>query len=167
MEHLESNGILSPHQHGFRSKKSCLTQLLEYLHFVEEALENQESVDVIYLDCSKAFDKVPHDLLLLKLKGVGIDGQVWTWIKGFLMNRQQRVLVKGVCSGWRRVWSGVPQGSVLGPTLFLIYVNDLLSGLNSEGKLFADDVKLYRKVMCPEDQWRSWGQMVGEAQRAR
>ena len=88
---------------------------------------------------------------MLKLKGVGIDGQVWTWIKGFLTNRQQRVVVKGVCSEWRRVWSGVPQGSVLGPTLFLVYINDLLSGLNSEGKLFADDVKLYRKVMCPED----------------
>ena len=75
MEHLEENDLLSPHQHGFRSNKSCLTQLLEYLHFVEEMTDNGDCVDAVYLDCSKAFDTVPHDLLLLKLKCVGIDGR--------------------------------------------------------------------------------------------
>ena len=149
--HLESNNYLSPHQHGFRSNKSCLTQLLEFMHFLEEAVENRECVDIIYLDCSKAFDTVPHELLLYKLKSVGIEGQLWNWIKEFLTDRQQRVKVKGICSEWGGVGSGVPQGSVLGPTLFLIYINDILDGLNSRGKLFADDLKLYRKVMSSDD----------------
>ena len=151
MKHLEENHLLSPHQHGFRSNKSCLTQLLEYLHFVEEMTDNGDCVDAVYLDCSKAFDTVPHDLLLLKLKCVGIDGRTLNWIKDFLTNRQQRVQVKDCCSEWRGVWSGVPQGSVLGPTLFLVYVNDLLDGLRSKGKLFADDVKIYRRMMSPGD----------------
>ena len=151
MEHLEENHLLSPHQHGFRSNKSCLTQLLEYLHFVEEMTDNGDCVDAVYLDCSKAFDTVPHDLLLLKLKCVGVDGRTLNWIKDFLTNRQQRVQVKDCCSEWRGVWSGVPQGSVLGPTLFLVYVNDLLDGLRSKGKLFADDVKIYRRMMSPGD----------------
>ena len=151
MKHLEENHLLSSHQHGFRSNKSCLTQLLEYLHFVEEMTDNGDCVDAVYLDCSKAFDTVPHDLLLLKLKCVGIDGRTLNWIKDFLTNRQQRVQVKDCCSEWRGVWSGVPQGSVLGPTLFLVYVNDLLDGLRSKGKLFADDVKIYRRMMSPGD----------------
>ena len=121
---------------------------------MQEALDKGNSVDVVYLDCSKAFDVVPHDLLLYKLKQVGVDGMVFNWIKDFLANRQQRVQVKGHCSEWRGVWSGVPQGSVLGPTLFLVYVNDLLDGLSSNGKLSADDVKIFRKVMCSEDRDR-------------
>ena len=150
-EHLEANHLLSPHQHGFRSSKSCLTQLLEYLHFVEDAVDNGDCVDAVYLDCSKAFDTVPHELLLYKLKHVGIDGGMLQWTKAFLTDRQQRVQVKGTSSEWRCVWSGVPQGSVLGPTLFLVYVNDLLDGLDSHGKLFADDVKVFRRVRNIQD----------------
>ena len=151
MDHLESQNLLSPHQHGFRSNKSCLTQLLEYLHFVEEEVDNGQCVDVIYLDCSKAFDTVPHQLLLAKLQSLGICGRTLNWIRDFLTGRLQRVQVKGTHSEWREVWSGVPQGSVLGPTLFLVYVNDLLDGLHSYGKLFADDAKIYRRVMTPQD----------------
>ena len=113
-------------------------QLLLYMFFV-------------YLDFSKAFDTVPHSLLLLKLQAVGIDGKVLSWIRDFLTNRQQRVMIKGTCSGWCRVRSGVPQGSVLGPTLFLVFVKDLLDGIGSEGKLFADDAKIYQRVMTPYD----------------
>ena len=94
---------------------------------------------------------VPHDLLVYKLKQVGVHGKVFNWIKYFLANRQQRVQVMGHCSEWRGVWRGVPQGSALGPILFLVYVNNLLDGLSSNGKHFADDVKIFRRVMCSED----------------
>ena len=128
-----------------------MTQLLEYLHFVEDAVDNGDCVDAVYLDCSKAFDTVPHELLLYKLKHVGIDRGMLQWIKAFVTDRQQRVQVKGTSSEWRCVWSGVPQGSVLGPRLFLVYVNDLLDGLDSHGKLFADDVKVFRRVRNIQD----------------
>lgn len=169
MEHLEDNKYLTHHQHGFRSNKSCLTQLLEYLHYVEDVVDDGGCVDAVYLDVAKAFDSVPHKLLLLKLQAVGIDGQVLSWVQDFLTNRQQRVKIKGACSEWRKVWSGVPQGSVLGPTLFLVYVNDLLDDIRSNGKLFADDAKIFRRVknsddtkclqddLCKLDEWsRKW-----------
>ena len=151
MNHLEINNFLSNHQHGFRSGMSCLTQLLEYFMDLENALDEGDGVDVIYLDCRKAFDTVPHKRLLVKLKQAGIEGQVGLWIQNFLTDRQQRVAIRGTYSGWRRVWSGVPQGSVLGPTLFLIFVNDLLDNIQSSGKLFADDAKLYRRIRDIED----------------
>ena len=86
----------------------------------------------MYLDFLKAFDTVPHSLLLLKLQAVGIDGNVLNWIQDFLTNCQQRVMIKGTCSGRCRVWSGFPQGSVLGLTLFLVFVNDLLDGMDQK-----------------------------------
>ena len=152
VEHLKDNQILSQQQHGFRAKMSCLTQLLEYTFDLENALDKGDCVDAIYLDCQKAFDSVPHGHLLCKLRGVGIEGQVLEWIRGFLRNREQRVSIRGCHSGWRSVWSGVPQGSVLGPVLFLVYINDLLDGLQSSGKLFADDAKIYRSIRSQSDQ---------------
>ena len=151
VEHLEDISYFSQHQHGFRSGKSCLTQLLEYFADVEEILDDGDSVDAVYLDCRKAFDTVPHNHLLVKLEAAGIRGSVKTWIMRFLENREQRVTIRDSHSSWRRVWSGVPQGSVLGPTLFLIYVNDLLDNLDSSGKLFADDAKIYRRIKTVRD----------------
>ena len=151
VEHLETNNLLSKYQHGFRSKMSCLTQLLEYFFDLENALDDGESVDALYMDCRKAFDTVPHEHLIVKLQGMDIDGQVGKWITGFLRGREQRVAVKGCYSGWRAVRSGVPQGSVLGPTLFLIFIDDLLKNLDSPGKLFADDAKIYRRIGGPRD----------------
>ena len=131
--------------------KSCLTQLLEYFLEIHDHLDESDPVDAIYLDCQKAFDTVPHRRLLVKLKAYGITGKLLSWIKGFLSGRTQRVSVKGVLSEALRVWSGVPQGSVLGPILFLIYINDMLTGISSSGKLFADDSKLFREIRSIAD----------------
>ena len=106
---------------------------------------------MIYLDFQKAFDKVPHLLLLSKLKAYGIQGNVFNWIESFLSNRKQRVAVCGSYSNWTEVISGVPQGSVLGPTLFIIYVNDLPDHIQNFLGLFADDTKIYRPITSPTD----------------
>ena len=153
VSHLETTGYLSRHQHGFRSGKSCLTQLLEYFGDIENMLDEGRSVDAVYLDCRKAFDTVPHKLLIDKVETAGIGGDVKNWIGNFLEDREQRVVIKNCHSTWKRVVSGVPQGSVLGPTLFLIYINDVLDNLSSKGKLFADDAKIYRKMDSTQDRY--------------
>ena len=118
---------------------------------IHNMIDNKDPVDAIYLDCQKAFDTVPPKRLLLKLEAYGITGKLLNWIKDFLQGRTQRVVVRGVMSEELDVWSGVPQGSVLGPLLFLIYINDLLDGITSKGKLFADDSKLFRSVKNRSD----------------
>ena len=151
MTFLGATDYFSKNQHGFRSGMSCLMQLLEYLNDVESMVDEGDCIDAMYLDCHKAFDTVPHKHLIAKLKDAGVKGQVLTWITNFLVNRKQRVVIGGNHSSWVRVRSGVPQGSVLGPTLFLIYINDLLNNLNSKGKLFADDAKIYGRVRSDQD----------------
>lgn len=151
MIYMESNNLFSEHQHGFRSGRSCTTQLLEVCDKWSEELDNKNSVDVIYFDFQKAFDSVPHQRLLIKLTGYGIGGHILAWIKDFLKNRQQRVVVNGVTSEWAPVTSGIPQGSVLGPVLFLIYINDIPDTIHNILKLFADDSKLFGKVNTIEE----------------
>ena len=107
--------------------------------------------DVIFLDLSKAFDSVPHERLLLKLNRYGIDGQLHLWFRYFLTNRKQRVMIRGSYSEWSPVISGVPQGSILGPIMFLIYVNDIPNNITSTAKLFANDTKIYRQINNVED----------------
>ena len=109
------------------------------------------SVDVVYLDFAKAFDKVPHQRLRKKLEAIGIEGKLLEWIGGWLLDRRQRVAINGMKSKWISVTSGVPQGSVLGPTLFLVYINDLDDGIKSRIYKFADDTKLCRAIKTEED----------------
>ena len=123
--HLENQGLLSPSQHGFRKGRSCCTQLLEMIHDWADNLEESKPIDVIYLDYRKAFDSVPYERLLVKLYAYSIRGKVLQWIRNFLKDREQRVVINGVSSNAASGTSGIPQGSVLGSILFLIYVNDL------------------------------------------
>ena len=145
-EHLERNNLLSEEQHGFRKGRSCLSNLLTTLEDWTSMLEEGDCVDVAYLDFRKAFDLVSHKHLLLKLQKHGINGQVWNWVKAFLENRKQKVVIRGVESDSLDVLSGVPQGSVLGPILFLIFINDLPKCTNCPVCLFADDSKIYCRV---------------------
>ena len=152
MNHLEENSILTPHQHGFRKKRSCETQLLEFAEELSENMERGGQTDIVILDFAKAFDKVNHSLLLHKLHHYGVGGKINKWIEGFLSNRLQAVVVKGARSDYVSVRSGVPQGSVLGPSLFLVYINDLPEQLTSLTRLFADDTAVYRLVASSLDQ---------------
>ena len=146
LKHLNDNELLSDVQYGFRSKRSCCLQLLDCMERWSQILDNGNSFDVLYLDFSKAFDRVPHQRLLIKLRHLGINDKVLTWIESFLSDRRQRVIVRGEASAWKAVRSGVPQGSVLGPVLFLMYVNDLSDGINSNIRLFADDAKCWQSI---------------------
>ena len=117
IEHLETNGIFSAHQHGFRTHRSCLTALLEYFDDITKTLDENTPIDTIYLDCRKAFDSVPTKRLILKVEAVGIGGKLLAWVKAFLTDREQRVHLRGQYSPWCRVLSGVPQGSAF-PDLY-------------------------------------------------
>ena len=152
MTHLAKNNLLSQQQHGFVTGKSCMTNLIETIDDWTQALEEDSSLDAIYMDFKKAFDTVPHQRLLRKLQATGIQGRTLKWIEAFLENRTQRVVVNGTKSSPAEVTSGIPQGSVLGPTLFVIYINDLPQHLNSKVQLFADDTKIYGKSNTSQEQ---------------
>lgn len=146
-EYLEGAGLFNDNQHGFRHGKSCLSQLLEHQRRILEARGRGRAVDVIYLDFAKAFDKVDHKILLRKLSLMGVGGGLLDWIQSFLTNRRQAVAVDGCCSPESTVVSGVPQGSVLGPLLFLVHISDIDSGLRfSQASSFADDTRLLMEV---------------------
>ena len=151
MSHLENNNILHQRQHGFRRARSCETQLIDFTTQLSQHLENGQQIDAIIMDFAKAFDKVAHNRLLLKLKQYGIDGQTHRWVKDFVTGRSQRVIVNRVHSTSVPVQSGVPQGSVIGPALFLIYINDLPDSIQSESRLFADDTIIYRQIHTQQD----------------
>ena len=151
LQHLDSNNLLSNTQHGFRPKRSCSTQLVDVLDSWSKAIEEQSALDILYLDFRKAFDSVSHRLLLYKLSCYGISGKLHAWVKAFLTARQQQVVLKGAASDWIKVDSGVPQGSVLGPLLFLLYINDLPDTVQCPLRMFADDTKMFSQVEDEQD----------------
>ena len=145
MNYLESNSILVDCQHGFRQERSCETQLMTFINELLEAMSNGIETDVIAMDLSKAFDTVPHKRVMERLKLYGINAQLLVWIENFLCYRK-RVIVDGQSSEFANVISGVPQGTVLGPILFLNYINNLPDNLESPVRLYVDDCILYRPL---------------------
>ena len=154
MAHLDEYKLLSDRQHAFRKGHSCEAQLTTVINDWAKILDNRGQVDTFILDFEKAFDTPPHELLKSKLFSYGIGGKTLKWIDTFLCFRQQRVVVNGVKSDWAPVLSGVPQGTVLGPLLFSLYINDISSDIESEIKLFADDYVCYREIKDEEDKMK-------------
>ena len=151
--HLRSNNLITDVQYGFLSGRSTEFQLLEFYNIITKSINHNVCADIIYLDMAKAFDKVPHNKLLYKLSNYGICGNVMCWFESYLDSRLQRVKVNNIFSPFLSISSGVPQGSVLGPLLFLIYINDLPSIFNIEinAYLFADDAKLSLSYRSPNE----------------
>ena len=150
-QHLEANKLIKNSQHGFMKGRSCATNLLEFLEKATTVVDGGGNFDVIYLDFAKAFDKVPRRRLMKKVKAHGIRGPLLGWINEWLSGRRQRVVLNGKFSSWEEVLSGVPQGSVLGPLLFIIFINDLDASAATVDviKKFADDTKLGQDVTDP------------------
>ena len=151
MRHYTRHKFINPLQHGFQKGLSCETQLATTVDQLQKRLDDKQQVDLIILDFQKAFDKVPHRHLLHKLHESGIHGQLHEWLTCYLTERTQRVIVDGCESTEARVMSGVPQGTVLGPLLFLTYINDIANGINGQMRLFADDALLYYPVRTIAD----------------
>ena len=149
--HLKNKNLLSTNQYGFIEGCSAVTQLLSFLSDRIDQVTKGKTVDTIYFDFSKAFDIVPHRRLLKKVEGYGISGKILGWIKYYLLDRTQLVKVNGISSNSINVLSGIPQGSVLGPILFLVYINDLPEVVKSVIHLFADDTKIHTPINNIQD----------------
>ena len=148
-KYLNENNLFLSNQSGFRKGDSCVNQLLVITHEIYQGFDCSTSVETrgVFLDMSKAFDKVWYEGILLKLKNYGVKGRLLNILNNYLHNRKQRVVLNGIESNWKEINAGVPQGSVLGPLLFLVYINDLSDGTNSIVRLFADDTSLFSRVL--------------------
>ena len=143
---LIENNLISSNQSGFKPGDSCINQLLSITHEIYKSFDDGFEVRGVFLDISKAFDKVWHKGIIFKLQQNGISGKLLCVLSDFLKDRKQRVILNGQFSSWTSVNAGVPQGSILGPLLFLIYINDLADGLSPNAKLFADDTSLFSVI---------------------
>ena len=148
LNYLQQNELITANQSGFLPNHSTVYQLLETYNDICSALDNNITTQAIFFDISKAFDKVWHRGLIAKLEAIGIRGTLLPWFRDYLTNRKQAVVIEGAKSTYQHIGAGVPQGSVLGPTLFLIYINDIIDNIKSTVKLFADDTNLY---LCLDD----------------
>ena len=151
MDHLTAYQILCDKQYGFRPNHSCETQLLNIVEEIQLSLDHHHAVDLVFINFRKAFDTVPHQCLMKKLHHYGIQGNIYNWIFSWLTKRTQRVVIKGHSSTSIHVDSGVPQGTVLGPLMFLLYINDTTTNITSSVRLFADDCVLYHVIHSEQD----------------
>ena len=145
-EFFIQHNLITPNQSGFKADSSCINQLVSITHEIYKSFDGGYEVQGVFRDISKAFDKVWYQDLHCKLRQNGISGELLNILTNFLDNRTQRVILNGQYSSWAKVEAGVPQGSILGPLLFLIYINDLSENLASNSKLFADDFALFSVV---------------------
>ncbi|XP_073537645.1 uncharacterized protein [Phyllobates terribilis] len=178
-KYMDKNEVINQSQHGFVTNKSCQTNLISFYDRITDWVDQGNAVDIVYLDFSKAFDKVSHTILIEKMTKYAMDQATVRWIHNWLSDRTQRVVVNGFTSSWMNVSSGVPQGSVLGPVLFNIFINDLDEGI--EGKLiqFADDTKLggiantreererIQKDLNKLEQWAATNRMVFNREKCK
>ena len=151
LDHMMKNKSFCDAEHGFDPGRSCMTQLLVVIELWREMLDSGDPVDAIYLDFSKAFDIVPHQRLFNKVKTYGVVGDTYEWIKAFLIWHTHQIIANSSLSSWLEMLSGIPQGSVLGPILFVLFINDLPDMVQSTAHIFADDTKVYRKVLTDQD----------------
>ena len=147
--YLIEHFVITPNQSGFQAGDSTVNQLLYICNEISNALDNNKELRIVFLDISKAFDRVWHKGLLFKLKSVGISGNLLNWFTNYLSDRYQRVCIRNATSSWKKISAGVPQGSILGPLLFVIFINDIVNDINSFIRLFADDTCIFEIVDDP------------------
>ena len=160
-QHLHNNYILYEFQHGFCAKRSCETQLIQLTEDLGRQLKDRHPVDLVLLDFSMSFDRVNHLKLLFKLSTHGVKGKTLNWIGSFLGGRTQAVVLEGECSSDVPALSGIPQGSVFGPLLFLLYINDRPVNIQSQARLFTDDTAVYLTIDNKNDISREMGIYLG------
>jgi hypothetical protein len=147
--YLDGHKLLTERNSGFKKSDGTTNQLVHMLNYIYSEIDKRRDVAVIFLDISKAFDKVYHAGLLFKLKQLGIEGNLLKWLESYLSNRKQRVVINGTSSEWQETNAGVPQGSILGPLLFLVFINDIVINVQSLINLFADDTSLMKSIINP------------------